>query len=142
MEVSDIRRRVRGAIEQARQQAAQRRARTADAAREYDAFLAQRAVPMVHQFASALVGEGHMFKVFTPAGSVRLVVERSPEEFIEIALDDSADPPEVVVRTSRGRGRRMITAARPLRDCAAIASLTDEDVLEFLSKEIVPFVER
>lgn len=142
MEVSDIRRHVRGAIEQARQQAAQRRARTAEASRQYDAFLVGRAVPMFHQFASALVGEGHLFKVFTPAGSVRLAAERSPEEFIELALDDTADPPEVVVRTSRGRGRRMITAARPLRDRVAIASLTDNDVLASLLKEIVPFVER
>src|SRR3972149_1516216 len=93
MEVSDIRRRVRGAIEQARQQAAQRRVRTSDAAREYDAFLVERAVPMFHQFASALVGEGHLFKVFTPAGSVRLAPERPPLEIFEFPPEVRTDPP-------------------------------------------------
>ena len=142
MEVSDIRRRVRTAIEAARLRAAERRARATAATRDYEAFLEQRAVPVFHQFASALVGEGHLFKVFTPAGTVRLAAERSPDEFIELALDDSSDPPEVVMRTSRGRGRRMVSDVQPLRDRAAIASLTDEDVLAFLLKEIVPFVER
>lgn len=142
MEVSDIRRRVRGAIEEARLRASERRARVAQAARDYELFLEQRAVPMFHQFAAALVGEGHLFKVFTPAGSVRLASERSPDDYIELALDDTADPPEVVVHTSRGRGRRMVTSVRALRDRAAIATLSEEDVLTFLLKEIVPFVER
>jgi hypothetical protein len=142
MEVSDIRRRVRASIEAARLRATERRARTAEATRDYETFLEQRAVPTFHQLAAALVGEGHLFKVFTPAGSVRLAAERSPEEFIELALDDTVDPPEVVVRTSRGRGRRMVTDVRPLRDRAPIASLTEEDVLAFLLQAIVPFVER
>ena len=142
MEVSDIRRRVRGAIEEARLRASDRRARVAQAARDYEQFLEQRAVPMFHQFASALVGEGHLFKVFTPAGSVRLASERSPDDYIELALDDTADPPEVVVHTSRGRGRRMVTSVLALRDRAAIAALSEEDVLTLLLKEIVPFVER
>lgn len=142
MEVSDIRRRVRAAIEAARLRAAERRTRTTEAARDYDVFLEQHAVPVFHQFGAALVGEGHLFKVFTPAGSVRLAAERSPDEFIELALDDTTDPPEVVVRTSHGRGRRMVTAVQALRNRAAIATLTDEDVLDFLVREIVPFVER
>ncbi len=142
MEVSDVRRRVRAAIEAGRLRAAERRARTAEAVRAYDEFLGQRAVPAFHSLAAALVGEGHLFKVFTPAGSVRLAAERSPDDFIELALDDTTDPPEVVVRTSRGRGRRMVTAVHPLRDRAPVASLTEEDVLDYLLNAIVPFVER
>ena len=142
MEVSEVRRRLRTAVEEARHAAAERRRRTADAARDYEEFLGQRAVPIFHQFAAALTGEGHLFKVFTPAGSVRLASERSHEEFIEIVLDDSADPPAVVGRTSRGRGRRMISAERPVRDGVAIAELTEEDVLTFLLQEITPFIER
>jgi hypothetical protein len=142
MEVSDIRRRVRGAIEEARLRASGRRARGTQAAQDYELFLEQHAVPTFHQFAAALVGEGHLFKVFTPAGSVRLASERSPDDYLELALDDTADPPEVVAHTSRGRGRRMVTSVRVLRDRTPIASLTDEDVLSFLLKEIVPFVER
>ena len=142
MEVSDIRRRVRTAIEAARLRAAERRTRATEATRAYETFLDQRAVPVFHQFAAALVGEGHLFKVFTPAGTVRLAAERSPDEFIELALDDTVDPPEVVMRTSRGRGRRMVEKVEPLKDRTAVGALTDEDVLDFLVKEIVPFVER
>ena len=142
MEVSEVRRRVRAAIEKARHVAADRRARTDAAARDYQVFLADRATPVFHQFASALAGEGHAFKVFTPAGSIRLSAERSPDEFIELAFDDSSDPPAVVGRTTRGRGRRMISTERAVGAGAPVADLTEEDVLEFLLEEIVPFVER
>ena len=125
MEISGIRRRLRAAIDHAKVQAAERRARVDTAARDYEEFLAQRAVPLFHQFATALGAEGHLFKVFTPAGSVRLASERSPDEFIELFLDDSADPPEVLGRTSRGRGRRMVTS-----------------VLSFLTTEILLLLER
>jgi hypothetical protein len=142
MEVSEVRRRLRAAFEDARKAAAERRERTDAARRAYEEFLEQRAVPVFHKFAAALTGEGHSFKVFTPAGSVRLASERSHEEYIELALDDSIDPPVVMGRTSRGRGRRMISSERPVRDGAAIADLTDEDVLSFLLHEITLFVDR
>jgi hypothetical protein len=80
--------------------------------------------------------------VFTPAASVRLASERSHEEFIELALDDASDPPTVVGRTSRGRGRRMISSERPVRDGIAIADLTEEDVLAFLLAEITSLIDR
>lgn len=140
MDVSEVRRRLRGAIEQARREAVERRQRADEAAKQYEQFLEQHAVPMFHVFAAALTGEGRRFKVFTPAGSVRLASESSGEDFIELALDATQDPPRVLGRTSRGRGRRMITAERPLD--TPISSLTDDDVLSFLVAEIVPFVER
>jgi hypothetical protein len=142
VEVSEVRRRLRAAVEEARQSAAERRVRTDAAARDYEEFLTHRAVPVFHQLAAALTGEGHLFKVFTPAGSVRLASERSHEEFIEVALDDASDFPTVVGRTSRGRGRRMVSSERPVRDGVAIGDLTEEDVLDFLLKEITPFIER
>ena len=80
--------------------------------------------------------------MFTPAGSIRLSAERSPEEFIELVLDDSSDPPAVVGRTTRGRGRRMVSSERAVGGGAPVADLTEEDVLAFLLEEIVPFVER
>jgi hypothetical protein len=140
MEISEIRRRLRSAMDEARRDAVARRARSDAALRDYDAFLSQIAVPVVQQIASALSGEGLQFSVATPAGSVRLTAANSPEDYIEIALDTSEDPPEVVGRTSRGRGRRMITSERPVRDRTAVAELNDEDVLAFLLAEIVPFV--
>lgn len=142
IEIADVRRRVRGAIESARRAAQERRARTDQAAREYEEFLRDRAVPVFHAFASALVAEGHRFKVFTPAGAVRLASEASAEDFIEIVLDTASDPPAVTGRVSRGRGRRLVATERPITEGVPIAELTEEDVLSFLVSEIAPFVER
>jgi hypothetical protein len=142
MEVSDVRRRLRGAIDAARKAAQERRSRTDQAARDYEAFLRDRAVPVFHTFASALAAEGYRFKVFTPADSVRLASESAGDDFIELSLDPLSDPPAVVGRSSRGRGRRTVTSERPVRDGAAVGELTDDDVLSFLIAEIPPFVER
>ncbi len=142
MEVSDVRRRLRAAIESARKTAQERRVRSDQAAREYEVFLRETAVPVFQVFASALVAEGHRFKVATPAESVRLTSESSPEDFIELALDAAADPPIVLGQVSRGRGRRGVTAERPIKPAAAVAELTKDDVLAFLVSEIPPFVER
>ena len=140
MEVSEVRRRLRAAVEEARQKAADRRARTDIAAKDYEEFLGQRAAPVFHQLATALTAEGHLFKVFTPAASVRLASERSHEEFVEVTLDDSANPPAVIGRTSRGRGRRMVSSERPLKEGVPIAQLTEEDVLSFLLEEVALFI--
>lgn len=142
MEASEVRRRLRGAIEQARQQAAARRARSDTASRDYEAFLRDRAVPVFHTFAGALNAEGHLFKVFTPADSVRLASQKSQDDFIEIVLDTDSDPPQVLGRASRGRGRRSVSSERPVRRGTAVADLNEDDVLAFLLEEIVPFVER
>jgi hypothetical protein len=140
MEVSEVRRRLRAAIDKARHDAVGSRTRRDAATHAFEDFLSQRAVPMFHQFAAALVGEGHHFKVFTPAESVRLASEHSPEDFIELSLDGTTDPPEVIGRVNRGRGRRTISSERPLRERIAIEDLGEEDVLEFLLKEIEPFL--
>ena len=142
MEVSEVRRRLRAAIETARRSAQERRARVEMAARDYEQFLTQRATPTFHTFASALVAEGHRFKVFTPAGVVRLAAESAGDDFIELELDSTVDPPAIMGRVSRGRGRRLLTSERPIAPGKLIAELTDEDVLDFLVQEIAPFVER
>ncbi|MEO7273385.1 MAG: hypothetical protein ABIX28_02700 [Vicinamibacterales bacterium] len=142
MDTPEVRRRLRAVIEQAKSGAAARRERGDTAAREYEAFLRDRAVPTFHTFAAALVAEGLRFKVFTPAGSVRLASEGGGEDFIEIALDPALEPPRPVGHTSRGRGRRLVVTERAIRAGAATADLTEEDVLEFLVEEIAPFVER
>ena len=127
-------------MEQARSNAAARRERSDAAAREYDRFLTTVAVPVVQQFANVLSGEGHQFHVATPAGSVRLTAAGSSENYVEILLDTTEDPPEVVGRTSHGRGRRMVTSERAVRERTAVSELNEEDVLAFLLTEIVPFV--
>ena len=142
MEIPEVRRRVRAAIEQARRDATERRERSDAAARAYAEFLGARAVPAFNQIAGALAGEGHRFKVFTPADSVRLSSERSSENFVELVLDTTDDPPVVMGRTNVGRGRRAVTRERPVRDRRPIADLTEDDVIEFLLGEIPPLVER
>lgn len=142
MEISDVRRRLRAAIDSARKAAQERRSRSDQAARDYQQFLAERAVPVFQIFAVALAAEGQRFQVFTPSDSVRLAAESSGEDYIELTLDATTDPPAVLGRVNRGRGRRLVTSERPIAEHAPIAQLTDEDVLSFLLAEIGPLVER
>jgi hypothetical protein len=140
MDVSEVRRRVRAAIEGAKRDAAGRRERSDAASHAYQEFLTGQAVPMFHQLASALVGEGHRFKVHTPAGSVRLASERAPDDFIELTLDTSVDPPVVLGRTSHSRGRRAVTSERPVREGTLVSDLGGSDVLDYVLAEIGAFL--
>ena len=142
MDIPEIRRRVRAAIEQARHDAAGRRERSDAASRAFGQFLSTRAVPTFNTLAAALVAEGHRFKVFTPAGSVRLSSERSPDDYIELTLDSTEDPPVVLGRTSVGRGRRAVTRERPVREGASPDALTEEDVVTFVLAEVTSLIER
>jgi hypothetical protein len=142
IEVSEIRKRLLQALEQAKRASAERRTRADAAARAYDEFLLQVATPVFRMFSGALRAEGYPFSVFTPAGGLRLMSERSSADFIELFLDTDADPPVAAARINRGRGRRLVTAERPVRQNAQVDQLTDEDVVQFLLAEIAPFVER
>jgi hypothetical protein len=140
VDIPEVRRQVRAAITNARAASQRRQERIDAAGREYETFLTERAVPLFQTFASALAGEGLRFKVFTPAGSVRLVPEGASEDYIELVLETSEDVPQVVGRASRGRGRRQVTTERPLKNGADVSALTEDDVLQFLVSEIVSFV--
>ncbi len=142
MEISDVRRRVRQTIEASRRRAAERRARVDAASKAWEPFLAGTATPVFRMFANALKAEGYPFQVFTPTGGLRLMSERSSDDYIELALDTAADPPAVIGRVNRGRGSRLITTERPLRPDTPVTSLTEEDVLSYLLEEIAPFVEK
>jgi hypothetical protein len=142
MEISDVKRRVFETIERAKRTAADRRARTDEAAREYDVFLNQIAVPLFRQIANVLKAENQMFTVFTPSGSVRLMSDRSGDDYIELTLDASGPYPQVIGHASRARGRRVTESETPLGQGGAVRDLTEEDVLAFVMKELEPFVER
>ena len=142
MEISEVRKRVRGAITAGRTAAQERRTRVDAASRDYETFLADRAVPLFHQVAAALVAEGLRYHVFTPAGSVRLASESGADDYIELVLDTTGEEPQVLGRSSRGRGRRLVTSERPIRPGSTVPSLTEEDVLNFLVEELGPFVAR
>ena len=142
IEVSEIRKRLRQTLDQVKRANAERRARADAAARGYDTFIAETATPVFRMFATALRAESYPFSVFTPAGGLRLMSERSSDDFIELFLDTGVDPPVVAARINRGRGRRLLTAERPLRENATVEQLTDEDVTEFLLRELMAFLER
>lgn len=139
MEISDIKRRVVETIERSRRRAAERRTRHDEAAREYESFLAQTAIPVFKQVSNVLRAEGFVFTVFTPGGSVRLMSDRSNEDYIELALDTSGDEPLVSGHTSRSRGRRVIESERPI---GPPATLSENDVLSFVLRALEPLVDR
>jgi len=142
MEISVVRQRVLLTIDRARAAAAERRARADQASREYELFLDRIAVPIFRQVVNVLRALGHPFNVFTPGGSVRLMSERSSEDYIELVLDTTADAPVVMGRSSRVRGSRGIAGERALNPSTPISELTEDDVLTFLMKELAPFVEK
>jgi hypothetical protein len=141
METSMVRKRVNDAIELARREAGERRTRADQGAREYAQFLKEVAAPLFRQVADSLKAGGFNFSVFTPSGAVRLMSDRSQEDFIELTLDTSGDRPAVLMHTSRARGRRVLDAERPV-EADTIGSITDTQLLDELMKELRPFVER
>jgi len=142
MQISDVKKQVLQAIDRAKRGAAERRTRTDEAAREYEVFLEAVAIPLFRQVANVLRAEGHLFNVFTPGGSVRLMSDRSAEDYIELRLDTTGDVPRVVGHASRSRGRRVTESEQPIAEADAIRDLTEDDVLRFVMKELEPFVER
>jgi hypothetical protein len=142
IEISEMRKRVRAAIDQSRRAAATRRAEVDEAAAAYETFLLKTAEPLVQMLANALRAEGYPFTVFTPRGGLRLASGRSAEDFIEFALDTSARHPTALLRVNRGRGRRVMQHERPIRGEERIEQLTAEDVIKALLEEVAPFVER
>ena len=142
LEAGEVRKRLRQTIEAAKRDAAARRAAMGDVERAYNSFLEERAIPVFRQLAGALKAEGHVFQVLTPAGTVRLVSDRDQDDFLEIVLDVAGRKPVVVGRTSYARGSRLTTAEEPIRDGAHVSELDDEDVLNWMLRVILPFVER
>jgi len=141
METSEVRRRVSEVIERAKRGAAERRTRSDEASREYAAFLEDIAVPLFRQLAGALKASGYPFSVFTPGGSVRLMSEKSSEDFIELSLDTTGDEPLVMSHTHRARGRRVVESERPVFS-GPVRNLTEDHLLNVLMKELEPFVEK
>ena len=141
MEISDVRRGIRETIDRARRHAAERRKRNDDAALAFERFLTTVAIPLFKQIANVLKIEGYPFTVFTPSGGVRLMSDRSADDFVEITLDTSDNAPRAIARISRSRGRRAVDAERTIAggDPAVIG---DEELLAFMTEVLEPFVEK
>ena len=142
METADVRKRVKDTIDRARRQAADRRARNAQANAAYEHFLTAVAVPLCHQVAGALKAEGYPFLVNTPGGRVRLASERWPEDFIEIHLETTGAQPQVVARVERVKGRETIAEDRAIRPGVLIEHLSEQDVLDTIAEALLSFVEK
>lgn len=140
--ISEVRKRLRGVIDSARREATERRKRAATSEGDYQRFLDDIAVPIFRMFAGALRAEGYPFNLETPAGMVRLASEKSSDDYLEIALDTSHDVPVVVGRSSHRLGRRLTESERPVRQEAVVSELTEEDLVEFLLRELKPLVEK
>ncbi|HEX7940544.1 MAG TPA: hypothetical protein VF488_02000, partial [Gemmatimonadaceae bacterium] len=119
----------------------ERRTRADDAARAYAGFLDTIAVPLFRQVANVLKASGYNFTVFTPSGGVRLMSDRNPEDYVELSLDTSGDEPMVLGKSSHSRGRRVVENERAVAE-QTVAHLTEDALLQYLLKELAPFVER
>jgi hypothetical protein len=142
IETSELRKRVRAAIDHSRKHAAARRTKLDEAAAAYRELLDSTATPLVRMLANTLRAEGYEFTVFSPNGGLRMALARSGDDFIEFALDTSQDEPFAALRVNRTRGRRIVQHERPVKGRTPVDTLTEEDVLQALLEELAPFVER
>ncbi len=142
MEVSEVRKRILDTLARAKSEAAARRARNAEVATAYERFLETVAAPLVHQVASILKVERILFAVHTPAGAVRLVSERSPEDFVEIRLDTSGQVPQAIAHVERVRGRETLVEDRPIRPGVLVEHLSDQDVLDEVAEALGRLLEK
>lgn len=142
MEVSEVRKQLRHAVDRARARAQRQRQETADAERAYATFLEDVATPTTKMMANALKAEGFPFTVATPSGGLRLASDRGRDDYVEFALDTSGDRPLVLGRIRRTRGSRTIEEERPVKADAAPQDLSDADVLAFLVSALEPWLER
>jgi len=140
-DVALLRKRVQKAMEQARREAADRRAQVNEARKAYDEFLESRAIPAFRAMAVVLKAEGLAWEVMTPSGEVRLVPDRRRDESIALSFDATADPPQAMVSITRGRGGRVLHAEREVKPgTRSVAALTEDDVLEMLIEELAPWL--
>jgi hypothetical protein len=142
VEVSEVRRQLRHAIDRAKARAQRKRNDAAEAERAYATFLDEIATPTTRMLASVLKAEGYPFTVSTPSGGVRLASDRGRDDYIELTLDASGDKPTVVGRVRHTRGSRTLEDERPIKAGAAPQDLTEGDVLSFLVASLEPWLER
>jgi hypothetical protein len=133
---------LRGAIEQAKRRAADRRGVADEASRVWAERLPDAVVPAFQAVLNVLSGDGFKFSLSTPGEAARLSPERSSAEFVEVALDTNRELPAVIVRSTRGRGSRTIESERIVAEGPEIAELSQDAVIGVLIEEIVPFIER
>ena len=140
MDVAIIRKRLKTEIEQARRAAGERRERARSTTRAYDDFLNDVAIPAFRQMATVLRAEGLPFEVQTPSGGVRLVSDRNRDDAIGLELDQTQDPPQMMLSANRTWGSRITQSERPLKERTSIERVTEDDLFERLFEELRPWL--
>ena len=128
-------------IAESKRGAEERRARAESEVRVGKRLLRTVVVPMFKTVAEALKVEGYAFRISTPVDSVRISVEGSGENFIEMIFDSAYDQLALRGRVSRLRGRQVLVDERIISAGSELSLLEDEQVLEFLLAELQPFVD-
>ena len=143
MDVSELRKGILRALDEARKSAASRRVDVDKAGADYSRFLASVVVPILRQAQDVLRAERHAFSVHTPAGSARLASDAAPLTFLEVTLDSSGATPQVLGRVSLARGREgVVVEERPIAPGKPIDELGETDLAEFLLGAIPKMVIR
>jgi hypothetical protein len=143
MDVSELRKRIIHALDNARRDASMRRQHIDAAQAAYARFLADVAVPTMKQAATVLKAQGFPCTVDTPAESVRITMAGSHDTFVELELDGTGQAPQVFGRTSVARARTgLVVDETPLAGGKPVDQLTDEDVAQYLVTAIPKLVTR
>ncbi|MPZ16710.1 MAG: hypothetical protein GEV06_02165 [Luteitalea sp.] len=140
MDSGEIKKRLRQTVDRVRRESVSRRQAIDDARRDWEGVLEQ-ATPLVRQFVQALRAERVAFTLGTPVGALRLDADRRPSDYIALSLDTARRPAAVVGQISYTRGQHVVVSERVVAEGAAIAAITEEQVLAFLLEAVVPFVE-
>ncbi|HXG86819.1 MAG TPA: hypothetical protein VNJ02_00670 [Vicinamibacterales bacterium] len=135
-----IRKRLRTEIDLARKAAAARRERATTVTRAYETFLGEIAIPAFRQFATVMRAEGIPFEVQTPLHGVRLVSDRNRDDALEVELDPTVDPPQVMFVGTQTRGSRILRTERPIKDGATPDQISEDDLIERLIEELRPWL--
>jgi hypothetical protein len=127
-------------MQDAKQKAAARRAARDEASQAWATAVAEVVEPAATNVAAAFTGEGMPFRLDTPRGTIRLVSERSADDYIEVVLDDSdeRDAPEVIGRSVRARGRQSVTVVEEL--LGPPSELSEDRVIAFFMNAIGPWI--
>jgi hypothetical protein len=142
VEISEVRRQLKHAIDRAKARAQQKRQAASEADRAYASFLEEIATPTTRMLATALKAEGYPFTVSTPGGGVRLASDRGRDDYIELGLNGSGEKPTVVGRVRYTRGSRTLEDERPIKPGIGPQELTEHDLLTFLVDALEPWLER
>jgi hypothetical protein len=133
MDVSELRKRILRAVDDARKDADARRIRVDESVKSYEQFLGAVAVPMLRQASGIVNASGGTFVVSTPADTVRMSAQHAPDTYLEIALDRNGEEPEVVGRVSLARGRQgTVVDERVIAPGKPVSKLTEDDLAAYL----------